>query len=161
MTHRSTDRAAFTIERTFAHPPSRVFAAFTSQAAKSGWFVDPDADWTSTYDEFDFRVGGHERMTSRGQDGTTVVFAVHYLDIVEDERVIYSYEMEVGGQRISASLASIELAATPTGVGTRLTLTEHGLYLDGLDNSIDRERGTNELIDNLGAWLDAATEPVH
>ena len=65
----------------------------------------------------------------------SVTFDATYLDIVPDERIIYAYEMTIDGQRISASLASIELRPVPG--GTHLSLTEHGIFLDGLDR-VDR-----------------------
>ena len=53
--------------------------------------------------------------------------------------------------RISVSLGAVEL--TPDGSGTRLTYTDHGAYLDGLDTPEEREHGTNELFDALGRNL--------
>ena len=55
--------------------------------------------------------------------------------------------MTIDGRRLSASLASV-LAARRTG-GTHLTVTEHGIFLDGLDRVEERERGTRELLDKL------------
>lgn len=45
----------------------------------------------------------------------------------------------------------IELA--PAGAGTRLTVTEHGAFLDGHDTVQAREHGTRELLEALGASL--------
>ena len=50
------------------------------------------------------------------------------------------------------SVATVELVAE--GTGTRLTLTEQGAYLDGLDQPSQREKGTTELMDKLGSALD-------
>jgi hypothetical protein len=41
----------------------------------------------------------------------------------------------------------------PEGAGTRLVLTEQGAYLDGHDTSAQRQHGTGELLDALGAAL--------
>jgi len=49
------------------------------------------------------------------------------------------------------SLATIELK--PSGTGTRLIFTEQGVFLDGYDNSADREHGTVGLLDNLDTAL--------
>jgi uncharacterized protein YndB with AHSA1/START domain len=43
--------------------------------------------------------------------------------------------------------------ASPEGAGIRLVLTEQGAYLDGFDDTGERERGTAELLDALGAEL--------
>ena len=39
--------------------------------------------------------------------------------------------------------------------GTKLTLTEHGAFLDGLDSVASREGGTASLLDKLGQQLGA------
>jgi len=152
LTVRSTDHATFTIERTFAHPVSRVFAAFADPGAKRAWFVGPEG-FESTEHELDFRVGGTEHLSTGMPDGRTVTFDAQYRDIVDDDRIIYAYDMTLGGRRISVSLASLEFHAVDG--GTRLVVTEHGIYLDSLDEGGERERGTRELLDQLGRSLDA------
>lgn len=77
-----------------------------------------------------------------------------YRDIVPGERFIYAYDMFSDDVRISVSLGAVELA--PDGAGTRLTYTDHGAYLDGLDTPEEREHGTNELLDALGRTLAGA-----
>jgi uncharacterized protein YndB with AHSA1/START domain len=74
-------------------------------------------------------------------------FNAIYQDIVPNERIVYTYEMLMEKTRISVSLAIIEF--TPAGKGTKLTLTEHGAFLDGYDNVDSRRHGTNELLDAL------------
>ncbi len=44
--------------------------------------------------------------------------------------------------------------------GTRLTLVEHGVFLDGLDTSSEREHGTNGLMDALGSHLERTGRAV-
>jgi uncharacterized protein YndB with AHSA1/START domain len=152
---RSTQHATFSMERTFGHPPARVFRAFAEPAAKAAWFVGPEG-WQSSGHTLDFRVGGREHLATDLPGGGSVTFDATYLDIVPEARIIYAYEMTIDGRRISASLASLELLATPG--GTHLTLTEHGIYLDGLDRVEERERGTRELLDKLAAWVEAGEE---
>ena len=53
------------------------------------------------------------------------------------------------------SLTTIELRAA--GRDTRLVFTEQGAFLDGWDNPAERERGTGELLDALGAALAKTT----
>jgi hypothetical protein len=57
------------------------------------------------------------------------------------------FDMTLNGDRISVSVATVEFA--PEGSGTRLTLTEQGVFLDGLDKVEDREHGTRDLVDKL------------
>jgi hypothetical protein len=59
--------------------------------------------------------------------------------------------MHLDENRISVSLGTVELK--PEGEGTRLTYTEQGAFLDGLDTPEQRQQGTGGLLDALGAEL--------
>ena len=72
-------------------------------------------------------------------------------DIVENERIVLAYDMHLDEQRISVSLATTEIKPTPT--GAHLIYTEQGVYLDGYDDAGQREEGTQQLLSQLGAFL--------
>jgi uncharacterized protein YndB with AHSA1/START domain len=151
MAKRSVTHATFVIERRYPSTPSQVFHALADKEAKSKWFADPRQGSRKPALEMDFRVGGRETNSGGPEDGPVHRFSAIYWDIVPDERIIYAYDMHIGDQRISASLATIELK--PEGKGTRLTFTEQGAFLDGYDDPTDREQGTRELLDALGKSL--------
>ena len=73
-----------------------------------------------------------------------------------DQRLVYCYEMYAGDDRMSVSLATVEIV--PDGDGTRLTYTEQGVFLDGIDKPEAREEGTTWLLDNLGKYLASHTD---
>ena len=148
MSERSVSHSTFVVERTYDASPQRVFAAWAEPEAKGRWFGNPDQG-VAEY-ELDFRVGGREfnRGTVEGQDYT---FEARYQDIVPDERIVYAYDMHTGDRRISVSLGTVQLE--PEGDGTRLTYTEQGAYLDGLDTPEQRQQGTGGLFDALGEEL--------
>jgi uncharacterized protein YndB with AHSA1/START domain len=98
-----------------------------------------------------FRVGGREVNSGGLKGGPVHVFNALYQDIVANERIVYTYDMHLDDQRISVSLATIELK--PRGGGTLLVFTEQGAYLDGFDDPKVREHGTAERFDALGAEL--------
>ena len=148
MSDRSVTNADFTIERTVAAPPERVFKAFTIPEEKTKWFGGP-ADWTTPEYTFDIREGGWETNKGGPKGGFVSEFRCLYWEIIPNERIVYTYEMVVDGKRISVSLATIEFK--PEGDGTRLSLTEHGAYFDGSDDGSGREHGTRLLIDALVA----------
>ena len=153
MTERSVNHTTFVIERTYPAAPSRVFAAWASKEAKAVWMDDPDFKSDGSEAELDFRIGGHERFGGLTPEGTSYSYDATYYDIVPDQRIVYSYEMYSGDDRMSVSLATVQM--TPDGDGTHLTYTEQGAFLDSIDKPESREEGTAWLLDNLGAYLAA------
>jgi uncharacterized protein YndB with AHSA1/START domain len=150
MTKRSVVHAMFRLERTYPAAPARVFAAWASAEAKAAWFDGPEG-----FEEFertlDFRAGGRERLWGRHPDGRVSDFQARYFEVIENERIIYGYDMYSDDRKLSVSLATVEFEAD--GQGTRLVMTEQGAFLDGYDDAGSRERGTNILLDGLGAAL--------
>lgn len=138
------------IERRYETPPAEVFSAWSSVAAKERWFMGPD-EWQREPLELDFRVGGRERSVGGPAGEPVNTYNAIYLDIVEPERIVYTYEMLEGERRTSVTLATVELAAD--GDGTRLVLTEHSAFLDGLVDPALREKGWGSLLDALGRAL--------
>jgi uncharacterized protein YndB with AHSA1/START domain len=137
---------SFTIERSYPASPSRVFAAFADRATKARWFGCVEG-WDVDEHTLDFSVGGREVWSGGPPGGTRHRNDTVYHDIVPDERIVWSYAMQLGGRRISVSLTTIELRAD--GSGTRMTFTEQGVYLDGYDGAAERVHGTGELLDSL------------
>jgi uncharacterized protein YndB with AHSA1/START domain len=87
-------------------------------------------------------------------NGMTFGYDSTFYDIVENERIVAAYDMFVDGARMSVSLYTMQL--TPVTGGTRLTLTEQGAFLDGLDTNAQREEGTGQILDKLGDVLAAS-----
>jgi uncharacterized protein YndB with AHSA1/START domain len=151
---RTVVHETFVIARTYAASPARVFGAFADPAQKVRWWDDDDIEKGADH-LIDFRIGGRESMSAAVPGGgPTFTYDAVYQDIVQNERIVYSYEMTMNGRRISVSVATLEFVATASGA-TNLILTEQGAYLDGLDTSTAREAGTRGLLEALATYLDS------
>lgn len=143
--------AQFTVQRVFAAPPVRVFAAWADAGLRQRWFVRGE-DWLLAEQAHDFRVGGRERGRYCRSAGEPVYVAeTCYLDIVADRRVVLSSLLSRDDVRVFAALLTVELRAEPG--GTRLRLTEQGAFLDRQDSSAAREQSWQVLLDALGREL--------
>ena len=99
----------------------------------------------------DFRVGGKERVRGQHANGITSDFHCTYHNIVPGRRVIYVYDMYVDDVLISISQVTVDIE--PHAQGTRQLFTEQAVFLDGFEDNGGRERGSNFLVDQIGAWL--------
>ena len=150
MTERSVEHAIFVVERRYDAAPGRVFAAWSERDAKARWFGSAEDRF-----ELDFRVGGRELHEGIDPRGNRYTFRAIYQDIVEPERIVYTYEMVLEETRISVSLATVEF--TPVGdSGTRLVFTEQGAFLDGHEAPARRTQGMGSLLDALGKEVQSA-----
>jgi len=156
MTDRSAQHGTFVVERTYpTATPARTFAAWTDAKAKAVWMDDPDFQSSDAAPAatLDFRIGGHEAFGGLDPAGTSYRYDAVYYDIVPDQRIVYCYEMYTGDERMSVSVTTVEFA--PDRDGTRLTYTEQGVFLDGLDKIEARQEGMEFLLTSLGSYLDA------
>jgi uncharacterized protein YndB with AHSA1/START domain len=149
---RSAVHATFSIERTYRASPEQVFKAFTDPVAKAKWFSG-GGSYTLLAREMDVRPGGRERVQGRWDTGMVSTFDAVYFDVVPNERIVYAYEMHLDERKISVSVATLDIRVAQS--GTRLIVTEQGVFLDGYDDAGSREHGTGFLLDALGASLPA------
>ena len=146
MTDRAIVHSTFTLQREYDAPPARVFAAWAEREAKAKWLAGGVAGY-----ELDFRVGGRETLSAELQ-GKVIGWETLYREIVQDERIVYTSVLSENGVTATVSLTTVELQPSSDG-GTKLTLVEHGAYLDGRERPEWREHGTGEQLDKLGASL--------
>lgn len=149
MTERSIVRGTFKVERRIKASPAKVFAAFADPKIKAKWFGAPGGE----VNDYDFRVGGWESSKGDIPGGGSYSYDANYRDIVPNNRIVYTYDMLMNGERISVSLATVELTAD--GSGTHMVVTEDGVFLDGLDTMEQRRDGTEQLMDALVKAVDA------
>lgn len=148
---RSVQHATFTIERVYDAPAALTYSAWADPERKARWFGGTPGQWDLEIREFDFRVGGRERLRGRWKSGTISDFQAAYYDIVPEQRIMLVYDMYIESRRISVSLATAQFKAE--GGKTRLTYTEQGAFLDGYDDAGSRERGTRDLLERVAEAL--------
>ena len=147
---RSQTHATFVIERTYPVPVADVWHALSDTDARDQWFGGgPQFDVSDK--SHDFHVGGRAIEDGQWHGGPRSRFEATYTDIVEPQRIVFTYDMWANDRHMSTSIATIVLE--PEANGTRLTYTEQGVHFDGLDTTEGREEGTRGLLDNLGAYL--------
>lgn len=144
-------RAGFTLTRDYPVAPERVWAAFADEAQKRQWWGAGDAieplEWL-----FDFRLGGRDVAEGRFHNGPVSRYEATYTDIVEQVRIVTTYDMWIDGVHMSTSLASLEFESIDD--GTRFTHVEHGVFFDQFSaDGPNREQGTRGLLDALGQYL--------
>lgn len=149
-TDRSQTHATFVVERTYPVPVADVWHALSDNEMRDQWFGGgPDFELSEASHEFRVGVGGMQAGHWHG--GPSTKFSSTYTDIVEPQRIVYTYDMWLDDRHISTSLGTFVLE--PDGDSTRLVYTEQGVHLDGLDTAEQREDGTGEILDSLGAVL--------
>ena len=156
MSERTVTHSTFVIERHYPVSPEKVFAGFSDPARKRRWFAEGEGFAVDEF-EMDFRVGGSEYSRFRFQgggplpEGTPMGNDTTYHDIVPNQRIVLAYTMTVGGNRISASLATFEFL--PADNGTDLVFTEQAAFFEGADGAEMREGGWRQLLEQLAKAL--------
>lgn len=150
IVERSQTHATFVIERTFGVPVADVWHALSDSDARDQWFGGGPA-FDTEHKKHDFRVGAGGVEEGRWHGGPRSRFVSTYTDIVDQRRIVFTYDLWVDDQHLSTSLTTI--AVEPVADGTLLTYTEQGVHYDGLDSVEGREEGTRGILDGLAAYL--------
>ena len=149
---RSQTHATFVIERTYPAPVEKVWRALSDNDARDQWFGAGEA-FDIQEKSHEFRVGGGGTEDGQWHGGPRSRFESTYTDIVDLQRIVFTYDMWVDGRHLSTSVATIALERD--GDQTRLSYTEQGVHFDGLDSVEGREEGSQGLLDQLGSYLAA------
>jgi uncharacterized protein YndB with AHSA1/START domain len=144
----------FTLRRTWAATPARVFKAWADPAVKAQWFSGPPERWTLIRRAMDFAVGGNEVLEGRfDETGNTTLFQARYHLIEPDRRLVYDYDLHLGGDFHSVTLSSLTLE--PDGARTHVAYTEQIVFVDGRDGTESRRHGTSLQFDLIETVIGA------
>ncbi|WP_293897892.1 SRPBCC domain-containing protein [Phenylobacterium sp.] len=142
--------ATLVFERRIAAPVARVYAALSDPAERAAWGAPSDTA-VMIYDAADFREGGQDRFRCGPKDNPNIAGVTRYLEIVPGRRVVSSEEIAMDGQRLCASLTTLEL--WPDGAGARLVSTTQVASFIGEDMIRGHETGHNGAFDSLVRYL--------
>jgi uncharacterized protein YndB with AHSA1/START domain len=145
MTH-----GTLSITRHIAAPRELVYEAWTRLEHRRHWFVGPA--WTEIKRSVDLRVDGQELAHGRFEDGTETIYTARFHLIEPNVRLIYAFDMHVGGTLFSVSLAGVEFEENSP--GTELTYTEQAFFLGRDYDTESRVKGTNRLLDQFASYLE-------
>lgn len=106
----SVTHADFTIERHFGCTPRQTFSVFSDPELKRQWFANPGS-WPDAKWKLQFRVGGGEVSRGGSPGGIHHAFKSRFHDIVENERIVFAYDLLLDHQLISVSLTTIQFAS--------------------------------------------------
>ena len=140
------------LNRTFAAPVDRLFAAWQDTESLQRWCYPGDENWESVVTENDFREGGMKRITFGPRGAEPYREETRYLNIVPGERIICQETILNGDDVISHSLISLQFAAD--GGGAALTVTDQIALLAADETTDARRGGWGEVLDRLGPELE-------
>ncbi|MDH0865439.1 SRPBCC family protein [Mitsuaria sp. GD03876] len=150
MTPIPTMHTSFVIERTFRASPAAVFRAWADPEAKRQW-SDCHPENVVHY-SLDFRPLGRESYHARHTEFGEQVVEKVFFDIVDDRRIVFAYDMAIGGRKLSASLVTVEFEAVDA--GARMVYTEQLAYFDGHRDVEQRIQGTEDGLGRLGLMVE-------
>jgi uncharacterized protein YndB with AHSA1/START domain len=135
------------MERTYNAARARVFKAWADVDVRTRWST-PAAHMSIIYEAADFRVGGRDVSRCIEPGTADYVANVYYLDIRDDQRIVFAEDVSHGDRRQSAALISVEL--TSKGDATHLLLTMQIASFDDTGMEAGYQMGWNAALDNLG-----------
>jgi len=137
------ERPSLTLKRRLKVRPATVWRAWTVPEQIMVWWGTRDAE--TLVAEVDLRVGGRFHIAFRTPDGERHDVGGIYAEVVENERLVFSWAWRSTPERES----QVAITLKPDGDGTMLTL-HHAAFFDRKARD-DHEGGWSEALDRLAA----------
>jgi len=107
------------LSRLIAAPREKLFRAWTEPALLMQWFAP--LPWTTPRAELDVRPGGASLVVMRGPDGNEFPNHGVFLEVVENERIVFTDAYTVAWEPASKPFMTAILTFEEEGGGTRYT----------------------------------------
>ncbi len=140
------DKKQFTMTRVFASPLEKVWKVVTDPKLVPMWWGP--AKYKTVVEEMDFKVGGKWRYTQSDAEGNSFAFYGEYKEIVELERIVYTFIFSLYPDYVSTDHITFE--ELPDGK-TRITDVTTFNTVEELDGMVGSgmEGGATESWDRL------------
>jgi uncharacterized protein YndB with AHSA1/START domain len=117
-------KPSLTLKRRLNASPAKVYAAWTDPEKLAMWWGPSETVAGSVGAELDVRVGGRFRVSFRTIDGEYHEVGGVYRDVVQDQRLVFSWAWHSTPERVS----QVTVTVKPDGDGTLLTLHHEQLF---------------------------------
>jgi uncharacterized protein YndB with AHSA1/START domain len=104
-------------------PPEKVFEAWTDPALLKQWFAP--LPWTTSVVENDVRAGGSSLIVMRGPDGNEFPNPGVYLEVVKNERLVFTDAFTKAWEPSEKPFIVVELTFEDQGGKTKYTARVH------------------------------------
>jgi uncharacterized protein YndB with AHSA1/START domain len=140
------DKPSLRITRTYPVPPEKVWRAWTDPQALSRWFGPGEPD-SVTRADMDVREGGQYRIHFTTPDGEDHGVSGVYQEVVENERLVFSWAWQSTPDRVSR----VSITLRPVAGGTELDFL-HDRFFDQAARD-NHERGWTGTFTKLEHFL--------
>ena len=144
----AAEQRVLVITRIFDAPPRLVFKVWTEPEHLVHWWGPKG--FTLPTCTMDFRPGGAYRFCMRSPEGVDHWLQGVYREIVEPERLVFTYAWEdVGGTLGHETLVTVTFAEH----GGKTKLTVHHAVFESVTIRDEHVRGWTEALDRLAQYL--------
>lgn len=138
-------------ERKYKANTERLYSVLSEKSSRERW-AKPHETIDMKYETFDFKTGGKEVSFCGPSNDLRYKAIVNYLEVIENQRIIYSETVSENGLTLGHSLVTMELIEN--GEGSILMVTDQIISI-GNDNFIEGNSiGYNASLDNIAKEFD-------
>ncbi|HET6161583.1 MAG TPA: SRPBCC domain-containing protein [Dongiaceae bacterium] len=135
------------ITRTFDAPRALVFRAWSAPEHMARW-LGANKFTTLSY-KMDFRPGGAYRACVTGMDGKQYWMRGIYREIVEPERLVFTFSWEMEGERGRENVITITFGE----LGEKTKMTFRQAFFETVENRDAHLKGWGECLDRLAEYV--------
>jgi uncharacterized protein YndB with AHSA1/START domain len=145
---------AFTIKRTYNHPPDLVFRAWTEPRRMEKWFCPNPKNKVEV--EIDLRVGGRYKISMIPASGDAWVVGGEYREITRPEKLTFTWKWVTDPTEGPGTLVTVQFVVVDS--VTEVVLTHDNLESE--ESRTNHGEGWNATMDRLTEYLEDPMEAL-